>query len=435
MALNLYRRHNQECDGGHPEGSHSGELEERSKKWKRCGCPIVASGSLAKQFSRRKTGRIFWEEAKVVADRWDAAGRWYGAAPAVVEVPTVADPSKVTVARAVDAYLAEHDKHSASQTRKRYGYIMDKLLAYSAHKGYTLIVQWGPVDVREFRDSWKVSVPTANRDMSVVRACFEMCLANEWIDRNPAKLVKNPKGKASADGSGEQKLPFTDAELQRMYDVAEAKYGKMEIKWDRDVHHHEAAGMVNSYRYSWTGRDLADFISVSVYTGLRISDVATFHASRLRPNGEIWVRTTKSGTDVCTWVPEWLQKVIRRRSLEVGPLIFGEHGTTDLNVKTDLWRRKLKRLWRLCGEWKDKPTPHRFRHTFARILLERPEVSVRNVADLMGNTEQMVLKHYGAWTVSRQERLTATLKAAFAETPRPAADNVVEIKKPKTGSD
>ena len=162
--------------------------------------------------------------------------------------------------------------------------------------------------------------------------------------RGPCKLVKNPKGKAAADGSGEQKLPFTDAELQRMYDVAENKYGKMEIKWDKTTHHKPAEGVVNSWRYSWTGKDLSDFISVSVYTGLRISDVATFHIDRLRPNGEVWVRTTKGGTDVCTWVPEWLQQVIRRRSLEVGALIFGDHETKDLNVVTDIWRRKLKRL-------------------------------------------------------------------------------------------
>jgi len=33
---------------------------------------------------------------------------------------------------------------------------------------------------------------------------------------------------------------------------------------------------------------------------------------------------------------------------------------------------------------------------FARILLERG-VTVRDVADLLGNSEQIVRKHYGAW--------------------------------------
>jgi hypothetical protein len=264
MPISLYRRHHQECTAGRPRWSTSGEFQERAKTWKRCGCPIIAAGSLAKVRRKRSTGRFDWAEARQVADRWEAAGRWPDDADPLpaVEVSTL-DPSKITIDRAIKAYLADH-KDAAENTLKRYGYIMDKVRAYSGHRGFTLIEQWGPVDVRAFRDTWKVSVPTANRDMSVVRALFEFCLSNEWLDRNPSKLVKNPKGKSSADGSGEQKLPFSDAELQRMYDICETKYGKMEIKWDRGTHHKPAEGLVNSYRYSWTGKDLADFISVSV---------------------------------------------------------------------------------------------------------------------------------------------------------------------------
>jgi integrase len=136
-----------------------------------------------------------------------------------------------------------------------------------------------------------------------------------------------------------------------------------------------------NYRYIWTGEDLADFISVSVYTGLRISDVAMFHIDRLLKNGECHVRTTKTGRKVYTWISEWLQERIRARVAKYGPLIFGAHETTDLNVITDLWRRRLNRLWDLCEPWKSKPHPPRFRHTFARILLQKPGVTVRDVAE------------------------------------------------------
>jgi integrase len=59
-----------------------------------------------------------------------------------------------------------------------------------------------------------------------------------------------------------------------------------------------------------------------------------------------------------------------------------------------------------------KPTPHRFRHTFARIILQRG-VSVREVADLLGNSEQMVRGHYAAWIPERQARLTKILQERF----------------------
>jgi integrase len=96
-----------------------------------------------------------------------------------------------------------------------------------------------------------------------------------------------------------------------------------------------------------------------------------------------------------------------------------------MNVVTDVWRRKLNKLWTLCGLWKEKPTPHRFRHTLARILLQRPGVTVRDVAELLGNSEQMVRRRYVAWIPERQERLTAVLKAAFREKPKP---NIIEMR-------
>ena len=58
-----------------------------------------------------------------------------------------------------------------------------------------------------------------------------------------------------------------------MFDACETKYGKGQIQLSRDVHH-RPAGRMARYQYKWTGHDIADFISVSVYTGLRISDVA-----------------------------------------------------------------------------------------------------------------------------------------------------------------
>ena len=163
---------------------------------------------------------------------------------------------------------------------------------------------------------------------------------------------------------------------------------------------------------TWTGQDLEDFIAVSVWTGLRISDVATFQMDRVNEEGGILVRTTKGGKAVYTEVPDWLLARIRDRAAKHGSWIFGKPNTTSIDVITENWRRKLNKLWAACGPWKVKPTPHRFRHTFARVLLENG-VSVSDVANLMGNTERMVLEHYSAWVPGRQERLTGELRRAF----------------------
>jgi len=264
--------------------------------------------------------------------------------------------------------------------------------------------------------------------MEIVKSFFGFAVANKWLVESPATLIKGARGRSA---NQRERISFSDEEMQRMYDACEHQYGKTAIRWSRNVHHRPAENELANYRYKWTGDDLADFISVSTYTGLRISDVATFHIDRLQKNGECHVRTTKQGRKVYTWVPEWLQERIRARVVKNGPFIFGAHETTNINVITDLWRRRLNRLWDICGSWKSKPHPHRFRHTFARILLQKPGVTVRDVAELLGDTEEIVLKHYGAWVPERQERLSRVLREAFSEKPMP---KIVSIKLPVSKS-
>ena len=427
MALNLYRRHGSKCVAGRILHEMTYEADELRRSWKKCSCPIYASGTLNRRFKRKNTEQANWPKAKSIAAAWEAVGQWEGDTSALVlQSPPESGESRTitsevaTIERAVTAFLAEHSESSAPNTQKKYGIIMKKLKAYSAEKGYATIGQWGPIDVREFRQSWGVSPVTSAKNMSVVKAFFEFVLSNEWITRNPARLVKNPRGRVGDNPRTQERIPFSDEELKRMFEACETQYGKRPIRWSRKVHHRPAEpGATVNYRYKWDGQDLADFISVSVYTGLRISDVCTFHIDRLRAAGECHIRTTKNGRNVYTWIPEWLQERIRARANEHGPLIFGEHSTTDTNVITDVWRRKLKRLWNLCGPWPEKPTPHRFRQTFARILLQRPNVTVRDVAELLGDTEDMVRRHYSAWVTERQERLTSVLKEAYSQKPKP----------------
>ena len=83
-----------------------------------------------------------------------------------------------------------------------------------------------------------------------------------------------------------------------------------------------------------------------------------------------------------------------------------------MDTVTDLWRRKLAKVWALCGEWEEPPHAHRFRHTFVRMLLQRG-VSPADVAELIGDTESILLKHYARWVPERQERLTKILQQAL----------------------
>jgi hypothetical protein len=88
----------------------------------------------------------------------------------------------------------------------------------------------------------------------------------------PTRLIKELRSRET--GTPNERTPFSDEEIKRMFEACETRYGKTQIRWSRKTHHHEALGETVNYRCRWNGQDLADFIAVSIYTGLRISDDA-----------------------------------------------------------------------------------------------------------------------------------------------------------------
>ncbi len=61
-------------------------------------------------------------------------------------------PAAATIEQAVSEFLVEYAE-SAPSTKKKYNIMMKKLQAFSKAKGYVMVHQWGPADVREFRKS------------------------------------------------------------------------------------------------------------------------------------------------------------------------------------------------------------------------------------------------------------------------------------------
>ncbi len=206
--------------------------------------------------------------------------------------------------------------------------------------------------------------------------------------------MKAPQG----SGRVANKIPFTDEELDRIVSACDLLG---EVKWSN----WQGQG-------AWTGDDAKDFIWTLTYTGLRISDVALLDIKRLHGN-EVFLRAKKNGGDVFAYIPDWLRDRLVKRSTTWGSMLFLVGESERLETVTDTWRRKLNKVFDLAGNFETAPTPHRFRHTFARILLQRG-VPVSDVADLMGDDEETVREHYARWVPERQARLSRILKDAFS---------------------
>ena len=154
----------------------------------------------------------------------------------------------------------------------------------------------------------------------------------------------------------------------------------------------------------WTGEDLKDLIWLMVYTGFRISDATFFNMKRLSGD-QVFIRATKNGGDVFAYIPDWLRDrllgargALRRTALHC-------RASERLETVTNIWRRRIAKAFDAAGPFEEPATPHRFRHTFARMLLEKG-VPIADVADLLGDDEKTVREHYARWVPERQARLT-----------------------------
>ena len=416
MALALYRRHRRDCKAGHPEESRTNEYDERKKGWKRCECPIFLSGTLQGCFKRHNSGRWEWESAKALAGQFEVAGSWNGSNQSAAPAAQLADPSndsqpaRIAIADAVQVFLTNRQGAKiAAATLRKYRTFTKQLADFAEARGYVMLDQFTSADIDVFYGSWKLGARAKGKALGTLRSFFRFCAKRKWIPVDPT----DPKsvGPVSSDlkppiGANRiaNKAPFTDEELQRIIDACD-RLGT--VKWSNGLEQEQ----------SYSGEDLKDFIWLMTYTGLRISDAGLFNMNRLKGN-EVFLRAKKNGGEVFAFIPDWLRDRLNERAKRFGsrPFIVGQ--SDRLETVTDTWRRKLGKVFELAGEFDETPTPHRFRHTFARILLQRG-VPVADVADLLGDDEKTVREHYSRWVPERQARLTKILKDAFDDKPRP----------------
>jgi integrase len=400
MPLNLYRRHRRDCKSGHDEDRLSSDFDERKKGWKRCECPITASGTLQKKYRRQTTGQWEWDAARTIAAAWEQAGEW-GANPPLGENPTPPPKSeRIKIPEATGAFLAKiKSRGFEPATESKYQTFVKQFLAYTDDKGYLYIDQLTIIDMDKFFASWLDGKRAKARKLHKLNGFIEFCMKRKWLAENIAADLEPPEGHSIPAN----KSPFTDEEMNRILAACD------EVG--------DARKPGPGYR-DWTGEDVKDFIYVMLYTGMRISDVATFDTS-LRLNGnEVFLRMHKTKKELYTWVPDWLVNRLRVRERRVGSRVFALSKSTSLPVQTERWRLKLQKVFQLAGKFDEKPVPHRFRHTFVRILLEKG-IPVGDVAELVGDTERVLLRYYAKWIPSRQARLSAILKEAFDDRPKP----------------
>jgi hypothetical protein len=220
-----------------------------------------------------------WDKAKALVALLQQSGSWDGQDNIEAPLPLPAanpEPDRISIGRAIAAFTTEFEEYTALGTQRYYKLLLKQLRAFSEARGYSAIDQWTPLDVRDFRASWGVLPSTSARNMSVVKVFFEYCRLNEWMHRNPASMVRNRRGQRT-DPRSEQKLPFSDEELRRMYEACDTKYGKREIQWAKATKERRAQGRHAQFKAIWTGGGHCRFhFGFGLY---RLADFRRVHVS------------------------------------------------------------------------------------------------------------------------------------------------------------
>jgi integrase len=132
------------------------------------------------------------------------------------------------------------------------------LLAFCESRGYVKMRRLGVGEMDLFYQSWPDDIRSRARKLERLRAFVKFCVKRKRLAENLVEDIGTQIGSSTAA----DRLPFTDEELEKMY---RSRDSLGEVCWKS----HLGEGR-------WSGEDVKDFILVLLYTGLRISDVATF---------------------------------------------------------------------------------------------------------------------------------------------------------------
>lgn len=242
-----------------------------------------------------------------------------------------------------------------------------------------------------YRASRGLSLIAGAKELELLRQFFKFCLVRHWIRENPAAGIRGPRNVQPNEVE-----PYTPAEVEKIAAACFA-FGRTDYERKR------ARAMILAMRY----------------TALRIGDVAMLARERISRDGDRWrifLRTEKNGKPVFLPIPDELRLALNSLPAPRGAApdcrFYFWNGTTSERAIKGISERTLAAVFKKSGVI--KAHAHRFRHTLATKLLEAG-ASFEEVADILGNSPDIVRKHYAKWSTARQARIDTLMDQVWAQ--------------------
>ena len=286
------------------------------------------------------------------------------------------------LADAVTAFLDHCNSEGLRfSTFRKYRNSLTKLREFCEARGIDAVNELDTDALDAFRASRKLTPITSIKELQLLRQFCGFCKDRRWLDDNAAKRIKPPRNIRPNDVE-----PFSPVEVNEIIEACD-RIGQTTYERLR------ARAMVLALRY----------------TALRLGDVAMLARDRISKDGKRWrvfLRTEKSGKPVFLPIPAELKAALDLVPLPRGcgdePKYFFWNGVSSERSMKSIVERCLRSVFKKSGV--PRAHAHRFRHTLATELLGQG-ASFEDVADILGNSPEIVRKHYAKWSPARQTRI------------------------------
>jgi site-specific recombinase XerD len=394
-----FRRHLRRCKFFGPGG--------REIRTDKCSCPFhvdgLHHGRRVRQSLRTTSRQLADRRLTALIRKLDEQRR----AESLAQEDTSTGAPQRTVANAVDRFLRNHGEIDQNgiysgvveyATWRKYRTKLRLLLAFCEAEGISELADVKVDVLEDFRRTRKISLVTWKVELQALRTFFGYFVSRKWIAMNPAKELKAPR-----NIKPNEVVPYTLREESAIL---------------------EACDRIGGGKYNRSGAQYEQLRSRAMvmllrHTALRISDVATFRKDAVswdkdNTTWRILLRTQKSGEPVYLPIPEDLRLVLDalplpRNAAHDCPYYFW-NGQTSRRAVVGIAERTLGSVFKKSGV--KNSHAHRFRHTLATSLLGRG-ATFEQVADILGNTAEVVRKHYGKWSKGRQDNIDRLMFAHF----------------------
>lgn len=415
MLLSVFTRHSAGCKFS------------RDRACRRCNCPKWVGGQINGYYFRQSAKTRQWAEAESVRMQLEEALAKglppFGSAMATAEStipettapPTPVTPStetpavpsheirhkprpRVTVAQAVDAYLADAVSRSVEgSTLKKLETIFRKqFLAWTRVQGFEYLDELDLDALLNFRNTWEDGPLAKQKKQSRVIGFFWACVRRRYLTENPAiglgkiKVVQVPTDY------------FPPDEFER---IMAATYIRRGERGGGDVKANQARLRTMTLLMRWSG--------------LRIRDAVTLERHRLHGDS-LLLYQAKTGTPVYVPLPPHVVELLEEvpPGPKPNPRYFFWSGNGDPKSAVADWQRSYRRLFKSAdirtadGEQK-RCHPHMFRDTFAVEML-LAGVPIDQVSLLLGHASVKITeKSYSPFVKARQVQLQESVRNAW----------------------